>query len=168
MATLRTALRAVSPEHGPSARVRLAADSMQLGLEEGDGLFVTLFQARLDVASGRLRYVDAGHGHWAIRRRGGELVHPRDHRSLPLFVWPDSEFAEQEALLERGDTLLLYSDGLVDVGDRTVELSHYGEEIEEAVDPEDLVRRLMASTPVVLADDVTIVALSRQANPGRS
>jgi serine phosphatase RsbU (regulator of sigma subunit) len=59
MAALRTGLRAVAPEAGPAERVRVAARS--LGLATDDGLFVTLFQARLDLATGVLRYVDAGH-----------------------------------------------------------------------------------------------------------
>ena len=36
-----------------------------------DGLLVTLFHARLDLRSGTLRYVDAGHGHCALRRAAG-------------------------------------------------------------------------------------------------
>jgi PAS domain S-box-containing protein len=161
MATLHTALRTVPRELGPAARARLAAESTQLGLDEGEGLFVTLFQARLDLASGSLRYVDAGHGHWAIQRRGGEIVHPSGRPTLPLFVMPDREIYEEEVRLEPGDTLLLYSDGLVEWADRTVELSEYAHELAEATDVEDVIRRLTASAPVLLNDDITIVVLKR-------
>src|SRR5205823_2782322 len=66
MATLRAVLRAAPAHLGPAARARLASGFLALGGED-EGFFVTLFHARLDLASGRLRYVDAGHGHVAIR-----------------------------------------------------------------------------------------------------
>src|SRR5262249_43472296 len=62
MAELRTALRTAPPELGPAAKLALAAGSMTLGMDE-DGTFVTVFHARLDPATGVVRYVDAGHGY---------------------------------------------------------------------------------------------------------
>jgi serine phosphatase RsbU (regulator of sigma subunit) len=139
----------------------MAAESTQLGVDEGEGLFVTLFQARLHIASGTLRYVDAGHGHWAIQRRGGEIVHPHGRPTLPLFVMPEREIFEDEVRLEPGDTLLLYSDGLVELEDRTADISEYSQELDQAADAEDAIQRLMAGAPVWLSDDVTIVVLKR-------
>src|SRR5205807_4358856 len=86
MAALRTALRAAGPAPAPGERACVAAEAMALGMET-DGLFVTLFHARVDLASGTVRYVDAGHGHWVVRRAGGELFHPGS-TSPPLFVTP--------------------------------------------------------------------------------
>src|SRR5207249_7372599 len=81
MATLRAALRSAPHELSPSARVGLASESISHGLTD-DGLFVTLFHARLDVGTGVLRYVDAGHGYCVVRRADGEIVHLTS-RSLP-------------------------------------------------------------------------------------
>src|SRR5205085_11058307 len=53
MAVLRTALRLTPPSFGPGDRVRAAAASMVGGGD--DGLFVTLFHARVDLASGTVR-----------------------------------------------------------------------------------------------------------------
>src|SRR5205807_9219278 len=55
MAALRTALRTVSPDLGPAGRVAMAADALTFGTV-GDELFVTLFHARLQEATGLLRY----------------------------------------------------------------------------------------------------------------
>jgi sigma-B regulation protein RsbU (phosphoserine phosphatase) len=158
-AAMRTALRAASPALGPAARLRLAAELTPLGLDE-EGLFVTLFQGRLDPASGVLRYVDAGHGHCAIRRSTGELV-GLPERSLPLGVLPDADLREGTTRLEAGDTLVVYSDGLVETPERTLELSAFGEDLETASNAGEMVERLMARVPARPLDDVTVVALRR-------
>src|SRR5439155_9971506 len=90
MATVRAVLRAAPAELGPAERVRLAAGFMAFGSEEA-GLFVTLFHAQLDLASGTLRHVDAGHGHVAIRRADGELA-TLGRRSMPLGILADQTF----------------------------------------------------------------------------
>src|SRR5262249_34464770 len=103
-AALRSALRAAPPALGPSRRLTLAAETMALGL---DALSVPISRARLDLRSGRLRYVDAGHGHCAVRRERGDLVR-LETRSMPLGVETRTHFAEGEIGLRPGDSLLLY------------------------------------------------------------
>src|SRR5207237_8891555 len=73
MATLRASLRSAPVELAPAERLRLASESALMG-EDEEGLFVTVFEARLRPSTGELRYVDAGHGYCAIRRASGELV----------------------------------------------------------------------------------------------
>jgi PAS domain S-box-containing protein len=161
MAALRTALRAVPAELGPAQRVQRASEAMGLVIEEAEGLFVTIFHARLDLASGVLRYADAGHGHWAIRRPGGEIVTPPRAASPPLFVMPETKVREAEVRLEPGDTLLVFSDGLIEVEERTLELSDLAAELDQAEDADEMVKRLVGKTPAILSDDVTVVALRR-------
>src|SRR5439155_26348360 len=108
MATVRAVLRAAPQELGPAGRVRLAGEFLPRGAED-DGLFVTLFQGRLDLATGTLRYVDAGHGYAVVRRADGELVHLSE-RSMPVGILPDQKFVEGTARLEPGDTLIVHSD----------------------------------------------------------
>ena len=159
MAAVRTGLRAAPDDIGPSRRVKCAADAIALGTVE-EGLFATLFHARLDLASGGLSYVDAGHGHCAIRRASGELVHLSSD-ATPLFVLPEETFDEQLAQILPGDTLIVYSDGLVELKDRLVPLSEYSEDLDGAEDADDLVKRLVGRMPAFLPDDVTIVVLRR-------
>src|SRR5207237_2418912 len=117
MATLRTALRTAPQGLGPAARVALAAESLSRGLTDDD-LFVTMLHARLDLASGALRYVDAGHGYCVVRRAGGE-VERLVGQSRPLGA-AGERYAEGEVRIEPGDCLLVCTDGLVKAGDRTV------------------------------------------------
>jgi serine phosphatase RsbU (regulator of sigma subunit) len=160
MAVLRTALRSLPGELGPVERLGMAARSMTIGSAE-DGLFVTVFQGRLDPATGRLRYVDAGHGHCAILRAGGRLERLAG-RSLPLGVEDADGFSEQVTVLEPGDVLLVHSDGLVELRDQTVGLADLAPALRDGADATDMVARLLATTPSRPADDVTVVVLRRQ------
>jgi serine phosphatase RsbU (regulator of sigma subunit) len=160
MAVLRTALRSAPQPLGPAARVRLAADSLAPGMKD-DGLFVTLVQCRLDPATGILCYVDAGHGHCAIRHPDGRLVAlPR--RSLPVGVQDDAEFHEGAVQLEPGDALILYSDGLVETEERTLDLDELTEAFDASMGAGEIVQRLMERTSVRPPDDVTVVVLRRR------
>src|SRR5205807_1774769 len=141
MATLRAALRNALHELGPAARVGQASESISRGLTD-EGLFVTLFHARLEVDSGVLRYVDAGHGYAAVLRAGGETVRLRS-RSLPVGVMSETVYTEERVQLQPGDTLLVYTDGLVEVGDRTLELRQLTAALKGAGGAEQMVRRLV-------------------------
>jgi PAS domain S-box-containing protein len=156
-ATIRAVLRAAPAELGPAARVRLAADSM-VGTDAG--LFATLFHGCLDPTTGTLRYVDAGHGYCVILRRSGELVRLTE-RSIPVGVLPDAEFLEGVARLEPGDSLLVYSDGLVETEERTIQPQELMAGIDDSMHAAEVVRRLIARMPPSLSDDVTAVALRR-------
>jgi serine phosphatase RsbU (regulator of sigma subunit) len=158
-ATLRAALRAAPHKLSPTDRVRRAEESIALSIVDA-GLFVTLFHGQLDLASGLLRYVDAGHGHCAVMHADGRLT-PLDVRSLPVGVQPGEPYLEGRLRLEPGDTLIVYSDGLVEHGSTTGDLSDFRRELTEAADPEDLVGRLLGRMPASLADDVTVLILHR-------
>jgi serine phosphatase RsbU (regulator of sigma subunit) len=159
MASLRAALRAAPEGLGPAERLGVAANSVALGSDE-EGLFVTVFQCRLEPGAGELHYVDAGHGYAAIRRANGELV-TLGVRSLPVGVRAEERFTEGRITLDPGDMLVVYSDGLVERADGTVELKAFRNDLESSAGAEDAVRRLLDSTPNRPADDVTVLVLRR-------
>lgn len=76
------------------------------------GTFVTCFYAILDLSSGRLRYANAGHN--LPYCRSGEVVHEFAATGMPLGLLPGTPYEEQEALILVGDSILFYSDGLVE------------------------------------------------------
>lgn len=160
MATVRAALRGAAASLGPAERVKVAADSLALGIAD-EGVFVTLFHCRLDIESGDLRYVDAGHGYSGICRADGTCVYLRGS-SMPLGVDGGAEPQELTARLEPGDTLVLYSDGLVETEERTEELTEFAPEIVEPPDAADAVARLLGRMPDHPFDDVTLVILRRR------
>jgi len=137
----------------------VAADSLSLGITD-DGMFVTLFHCRLDIDSGALRYVDAGHGYCAIRRRSGEFV-ALPARSLPLGMRESEGLDEGTAQLEPGDSLVVYSDGLVETEERSLEPHELTAGLDESMPAAEVVRRLIDTMPPRLPDDVTVVAVRR-------
>jgi serine phosphatase RsbU (regulator of sigma subunit)/anti-sigma regulatory factor (Ser/Thr protein kinase) len=76
-------------------------------------MFVTCMFAVLDLASGRLRYANAGHDPPYIRAASGDVV-ALQARGLPLGVMSDYVYVSHERLLAPLDTALFYSDGLVE------------------------------------------------------
>jgi serine phosphatase RsbU (regulator of sigma subunit) len=173
MATVRAVLRAATrTEHprastprGDSALLAAAATTLQPDLDR-TGSFVTLFTGRLEAATGRLHYADAGHGLAVVRRADGSTQQLAGE-DLPLGVEADLPWTAHELVLEPGDTLLVFSDGLFDVLGGTREaLDAIARLLRGHPDPDDLLARVQgltaAATPL---DDVTAVALRRLATP---
>ena len=77
------------------------------------GRFVTAFVGFLDLRSGRMLYVNAGHNPpYLVRRSGRE--EPLSEGGTILGILPQSLFAAGEATLEPGDLLALYTDGVTE------------------------------------------------------
>src|SRR4051812_35709733 len=78
-----------------------------------NGTFVTAFYAVLDAAARTLTYSSAGHNPPRLVR--GEGVLPLDKAALlPLGILPDQQYPEAQITLQRGDLLLLYTDGITE------------------------------------------------------
>jgi len=75
--------------------------------------FITLLLVELDAASGRLRYVNAGHNPAVVRRAGGS-VELLPASGMPLGLIDGARFSVEELELEPGDLLCLYSDGITE------------------------------------------------------
>ena len=75
-------------------------------------MFVTVWLAMLDLSTGRMRCVDAGHEYPALMREGGsyELV-KRKHGPM-LAIFDTLELENYEIQLHPGDKLFVYTDGV--------------------------------------------------------
>jgi sigma-B regulation protein RsbU (phosphoserine phosphatase) len=92
-----------------------AADAALLD-QFDDARFVTGILAELNMDTGRLRYVNAGHP-WPILLRDGKAVRELpDGRRMPLGI-DDSRNRVGEETLEHGDQLLFYTDGVTEARD---------------------------------------------------
>jgi len=89
------------------------------------GRFVTAFLGFLDAASGRFVYVNAGHNPPALLRANG-AVELLSEGGLILGIFPGTPFASGEVMLDEGDLLALYTDGVTEGADATGE--QWGEE----------------------------------------
>src|ERR671911_391467 len=79
-------------------------------------MFVTCFYAVLDLESGRLVCANAGHDPPYVRRSGGDAEELRA-RGMPLGLMPGMSYEEGEISLREGESVLFYSDGLVEAHD---------------------------------------------------
>jgi serine phosphatase RsbU (regulator of sigma subunit) len=78
-------------------------------------MFVTCLAALLDSRSGRLHYANAGHDLPYVRHADG--VSELRARGMPLGLMPNMSYEQKEITLEPGESVLLYSDGLVEAHD---------------------------------------------------
>jgi serine phosphatase RsbU (regulator of sigma subunit) len=143
----------------------------------GASQFATAVLARLDIATGRLRWINAGHPEPLIVR-GSSLVRlPRCPPSRPLGL-QESKPACCETRLEPGDRLVLYTDGITEA--RSPAGEFFGEQrladfisaAAAAGDPApETVRRLMRHVLSYqadqLQDDASIVILEWRAGTER-
>ncbi|NEM08924.1 PP2C family protein-serine/threonine phosphatase [Geodermatophilus normandii] len=83
-----------------------------------DSAFVTGVLAELDVGSGRLRYVRAGHPPPLLLRDGRVVKELTGAGRVPFGI-ETTGFAVSEEVLEPGDWLVLYTDGITEARDAT-------------------------------------------------
>ncbi|MFD3534072.1 SpoIIE family protein phosphatase [Streptomyces sp. NPDC058664] len=115
MGQLRIALRAYAGEgHAPST---VLARASRFLAELDTNRFATCTYAQVDLGSGTLRAVRAGHLGPLIRHIDGRVGQPNLRGGLPLglaTVFGDEEFPETRLDLVPGETLVLCTDGLVE------------------------------------------------------
>ena len=80
-------------------------------------MFVTCFYAVLDPESAGLRYANAGHDLPYLRGRSSDDAEELSARGMPLGLMPEMSYEEKEIVLDAGDSVLFYSDGLVEAHD---------------------------------------------------
>lgn len=73
--------------------------------------FVTLFATELNPETGHLRYINAGHNPPLIGRADGTVLQ-LSSGGFPLGIISGAEFEIGEIILESGDVLVIYSDGV--------------------------------------------------------
>ncbi len=138
---------------------RYACTNSQGGLR-----FTTAFLAEFDPVSRRLTYINAGHN-TPILRRGTGAVERLTVGGLPLGIRAEGVYESASLVLQEGDWLVIFTDGLVEAlnqredeyGEpRLLQVLHAG----AAITPAEMLRRMMSdvdgfvgSTPQ--HDDIT-------------
>lgn len=151
-----------------AANARLCEDNREM-------LFITAFLGVLDLRSGLLRFVNAGHNPVFIRQKEQDKA----FRKLPMkrnFVlagWEDYQYVQEEVLLSEGDVLFLYTDGVNEAMNEADEM--YGlerlenflnsEQAAQSKNMEELVKMVQAEVADFVgnaepADDITMLAVA--------
>jgi sigma-B regulation protein RsbU (phosphoserine phosphatase) len=173
MAVTRTIIRNLAQAGLCPAEIVERTNTMLLA-DVSAGMFVTLFLAQYEPASGRVRYVNAGHP-TPLRVRADEWVERFGDVSSPLLgVAPSCEiggFQQGESQLNIGESLLMYTDGVTEARS-----DGSGEMLGEAglskmlrkraeLSPEALCREIAQGVDAYQqhrrADDVTLLVLRR-------
>jgi serine phosphatase RsbU (regulator of sigma subunit) len=161
MATVRAALRGSARLVDMEEGVLLAAKVMATALEVNHA-YVTLFHAVYDSETGDLHYIDAGHG-WTRLLRGSTGQDMLTERSAPIGIFPDTKFVVGTAHLNPGDTLVVFSDGLIDLrpdlATKDVPLPYDARRTPNVQELVDILAQGSRSRD--LMDDVTVLALRR-------
>ncbi|HYL07955.1 MAG TPA: SpoIIE family protein phosphatase [Candidatus Udaeobacter sp.] len=161
MATARAALRGAAGVEPMDAGIKQAADVMSAALEVNHA-YVTVFHCCFEPRTGELRYIDAGHGHTRLLRgiAGQELL---QERSAPIGIFPDTRFTVGAVTLNPGDTLVVFSDGLLDLrpdlATKDLQLPYEARRAASAQGMVDILAQ--GARERDLADDVTVLALKR-------
>ncbi len=170
MALSRTLLRTVSIDGRPPSEAVARTNDLILA-DARSGLFVTLFYVILHPWSGDIVYVNAGHMPPLVVRRQESIAEELRVPGMALGILPNERFEEYGSHLGRGDTLVLYTDGVTDAlnsdqesfgFERLKELlrEHRHESAEELVQS---VNRAIAAFvgDAVQADDLTLLVARR-------
>ena len=111
MASARSMLRAVAQaSDSPGDVLRRVNDPLATDIPPN--MFVTCFYAILEPKSGSLTYANAGHDLPYLHRNGD--VEELRARGMPLGLMPEMSYEEKEMVLDTGEGVLFYSDGLVE------------------------------------------------------
>lgn len=161
-ALLRSTARAVT---SPGEVLRRVNDLLLPQIPTG--MFVTCLVLVIDTATGRTHYANAGHNLPYLRRDG--IVVQLQARGMPLGLMPDSTYDERETVIELGDLLLLYSDGITEQHDAHGEMFGFDRTaalLVDATSGDDLVDDAVGalarfSAGVEQEDDITLVTLHR-------
>ncbi|UYN83362.1 MAG: SpoIIE family protein phosphatase [Microcella sp.] len=159
-ATVRAVLRSASRFGDVAGAVDAASAALSIDLDSA-GVFVTAFHGRLDMDSGVLSYVDAGHGLSVIAHADGTSQRLRS-ASPPLGVSVETEWSQQQVTLEPGDTLVVMSDGVLDLYDGTLgSLDNLVALAMLTKDPWEIIDAIRARARGARADDVTMLVVRR-------
>ncbi|MCU0282284.1 MAG: SpoIIE family protein phosphatase [Candidatus Nanopelagicales bacterium] len=173
MASTYSLLRAAAEtELSPGAVLRRVNDLLHQQIPTH--MFVTCLVLFIDPVTGATDYANAGHN-LPYRLRDG-MVSQLDARGMPLGLMSGSDYDEATTVVQPGDVLVLYSDGITEQHDAAGDMFGFERTaavIAAASNGAGIVDRCIDelgrfSAGLEQEDDITLVAVSRPATPGRT
>lgn len=171
MATTRSILR--STAHAAISPGKVLEQTNDLLYQDiPPNMFVTCLYAILDPSSGHLEYANAGHD-LPYRRHNGTVSELRA-TGMPLGLMPGMAYEEKEITLAAGESILFYSDGLVEAHNTRRQMfgfPHLMKLLEEVPGGTPVIDFLLAELATFTGsdweqeDDVTLVTLQCESSP---
>ena len=166
MSNLQAALKSLAP--GAQGPAELCAKINRLIYGNlVPGKFITCFYGVLDPFCRKLTYTNAGHNHPIVVRKDGSHFRLATGGAV-LGVFEDWPYAQDEAVLQAGDRVVLFTDGITETTSRDAEEFKESRLIELLVenrwmDPKTLQGSIMRAvadfTDGDLRDDATLIVL---------
>jgi PAS domain S-box-containing protein len=166
MAITRTMLRAAYRLGSPGEILEQVTNNLFPDIPPN--MYVTCLAILLDTRTGQLQYANAGHGLPYLRHADG--VSELRATGMPLGLMPNMSYEDKEIILKPRESVLLYSDGLVEAHDPRREIFGFprmqrfvGAHPGGATLIEDLVGELERFTgdEWEQEDDITLLTLQR-------
>ncbi len=134
--------------------------------------FATMFMGILDPSSGQLAYINAGHTPCFIVGADGQLKARLKSTGPAVGMMPGVEFKISQAVIEPGDTLFTYTDGVPEARNPAREFFTEKRVLELLAEPTPSARSLLERVEATLInfidtadqfDDITMLIARRQA-----
>jgi serine phosphatase RsbU (regulator of sigma subunit) len=109
-------IRTYAADYEAQPELVLGETNRRILADTNTGLFVTVFYAVLDPATGTLHYGNAGHNPPYHLQHDG-AVHPLTRTGIPVGIFEDATWEAGTVQLAPGDVLVLYTDGVTDAQD---------------------------------------------------
>ncbi len=169
MAVTRTVIRNQAMSGLPPAEVLNRANRL---LVQGNErmMFVTMFFAHYNLTTGKLVYANAGHNPPVMSNGAGGVRKFGSSTGPILGVFEDEQYTQKETVLESGDSLVLYTDGVteaMDADDQQYRLEHLARIVADnpTASPEEICGLVVQSVESYRShpqqDDVTLLVLRR-------
>jgi sigma-B regulation protein RsbU (phosphoserine phosphatase) len=137
-----------------------------------EGEFITFLLGRVNLKTGILSIVNAGHEPPLVLRAGSSVVETMDIHDIVLGIGPETNYVREDAPFSVGDTVVFYTDGLTEATNDRGELYTRERLIQALLDErakaaQDLADVLFLGIKTFsasqLRDDATILVLRRLA-----
>jgi serine phosphatase RsbU (regulator of sigma subunit) len=170
MALSRTLIRTFATQHPLLPAQVLTMVNQRILQDARANLFVTVFYAVLDPATGQLTYANAGHPPpYLINASYG--IQTLRNTGMPLGIDEESAWGQETVHMQTGDVLLMYTDGVTDAQNSLGEFIDRKMILDVASDcpgkPVELIRQDILGVvhdfvgEAARFDDITLVVLSR-------
>ena len=171
MAVARTLIRATGIR-GVSPAECMTYSNALLSQESVNNMFVTVFYGIYNIRTGEVTYSNAGHNPPYLMKTDGPVEELPLSKDIVAGAIDDYEFTEDTLQLEKGDTLLLFTDGVTEAIDK--DEKDYGDERLRKLlgqcsklSCQEIVDKVKADVKAFVgeaeqSDDITLLALKRK------
>ena len=83
----------------------------------GENMFITIWLGILEISTGRLTFVNAGHEDMAVYREGGEFELYKTKHNIAVGIQSGMDYKDFEMQLGKGDKIFIYTDGVPEATD---------------------------------------------------